>query len=73
LTTTYAAQAAIHNSLPVLQEIVSLLENDEDESVKNEVNKRRIRLGASGPEQLKKEVGSEIWGRSRVRLIFTDL
>jgi superkiller protein 3 len=58
---------AIHDSLPVLEEIVNLTEKDEEEVVKREVEKRRMRLGASGPEKLKKEVGREVWGGSKVR------
>jgi hypothetical protein len=71
-TTTHLTQAAIYDSLPVLEEIVALLEEDETESMKKEVDKRRTRLGAPGQEQLKKEVGSEIWGTSRVRAICVD-
>jgi len=66
-TTTLAIQEAVHNSLPVLEEIITLTEQDEEETLKKEVDKRRMRLGASGPEELRKEVGREIWGSSNVR------
>lgn len=66
-STTYSVQAAIHNSLPIVEEIIDILEKDEDEILKKEVDKRRTRLGAAGPEQIKKEVGREIWSTSRVR------
>jgi superkiller protein 3 len=67
--TTYTVQAAIQDSLPVLQEIVSLLEEDEEEAVKKEVANRRTRLNAAGPEQLKKDVGVQVWGASQVGII----
>lgn len=53
----------------MLEEIVSLIEKEEDEGLKKEVDKRRMRLGAAGPEQLKKDVGREIWGKSQVRFL----
>jgi superkiller protein 3 len=68
-TTTYVAQTAIHNSLPVLEQLILLLESYQDQYLKKEVEKRRTRLGSSPPEKLKKEVGVEIWGTSRVRAI----
>lgn len=67
LTTTFEAQNAVHNSLPILEEIVRLLESHEEETLKKEVEKRRTRLGAAGPEQLKKEIGIDIWSGSQVR------
>ena len=63
------AQSAIHNSLPVLLELITLLETHEEEYLKKEVEKRRTRLGAPGPEQLEKDIGKEVWGTSRVRAI----
>jgi len=72
-TTIYAAQAAIHNSLPILEEIIAILEKDEDEALKREVDKRRMRLGAAGPEQLKKEVGREIWSTSRLPALYEQV
>lgn len=47
--------------------MIKLTETYEEETLKKEVDKRRMRLGAAGPEQLKQEVGREIWGASRVR------
>lgn len=68
-TTTYAAQTAVHNSLPILEQLISILEKQEDQHLRKEVEKRRTRLGSSGLEALKKEVGMEIWGTSRVRVV----
>ena len=65
-TTTMTIQMAIQDSLPVIEEIVSLAEKDEEEMIKKEVDKRRMRLGASGPEQLRREVGREVRGVSKV-------
>jgi superkiller protein 3 len=59
-------QEAVHNSLPILEEIIALTEQDEDETVKKEISKRRTRMNAPGLEELKKEVGREIWGASKV-------
>ncbi len=66
-TTTAYAQSALYNGLPILEEIVDLIERQESSYVQKEVERRRTRLGASGPEQLRKEVGREIWAQSRVR------
>ena len=52
----------------MLDEIVRLHEAEETETIKREFEKRRLRLGASGPEQLKKEVGREVWGASPVSI-----
>lgn len=79
-TTTFAAQTAIHNTLPILEDIVEILEFQEEETLKKEVEKRRTRLGAAGPEIIKREVGREIWNASKVAvftyvssLLFTPL
>lgn len=59
-------QVAVHNSLPVIEEIVSIIERDEEVLIKNEFDKRRTRLGGPSPDQLKKDIGVEVWGTSRV-------
>ncbi|KAF8070280.1 TPR-like protein [Lyophyllum atratum] len=71
--TTFTAQTAIHQSLPHLEEIVSLLEIHEEETIKKEVEKRRTRLGAAGPELVKKEVGREVWGTSKIPLLYNEI
>lgn len=65
-TTTFFAQTVIQDSLPILEEIVSIHEKDEETNYDREVEKRRMRLGAAGPEEVKKEVGREIWSVSKV-------
>jgi superkiller protein 3 len=67
-TTTSATQEAVHNSLPIILEIMALVEKDEDETFKRELDKRRLRLNALGPEELKKEVEREVWGTSKVSI-----
>ena len=57
---------AVQNSLPIIEEIVSIIEKEEQLTVKNEVERRRTRLGAAGPEQIRKDVGREVWGSSKV-------
>lgn len=67
-TSTLAAQTVIHHSLPHIEEVVGLIEREEEDTVKKEVEKRRTRLGAPSLEVLKDEVVREVLGRSRVCL-----
>ncbi|KAF7321489.1 Antiviral protein [Mycena kentingensis (nom. inval.)] len=69
----YATQAAVHNALPILEEIVAVLERNEASAYDKEVAKRRTRLGAATPEVLRKEVGVEIWGSSRLPKFYADI
>ena len=62
-----ASQNAIHNGFQVLEEITSLTEALEEDTFKREVEKRRMRLGAPSPEQIKKELFIEIFSKSQVR------
>ncbi|KAJ6607768.1 superkiller protein 3 SKI3 [Mycena sp. CBHHK59/15] len=72
-TMTYKTQSAVHNSLPIIEEIISIIERDEEEMYNKEFAKRRTRLGATSPEQLRKEVGVEIWGVSRLPKLYDDV
>ncbi|KAI0093293.1 TPR-like protein [Irpex rosettiformis] len=72
-TTTFDAQSAIHNSLPILEEIISIIETHENDVFQKEVAKRRTRLGAAGPEAVKREVGREVWGISRLPLLYQEI
>ncbi|KAF8972954.1 hypothetical protein BDZ97DRAFT_1900816 [Flammula alnicola] len=65
-TTTFEAQDAIHNGFRVLEEVVSLTEALEEDTFKKEVERRRMRLGAPSPEQLRKEVFMEIYNKSQL-------
>ena len=73
-TTTFAAQSAIQDSLPIIQEIVQILEEYEDTTFAQEVDKRRKRLGAPSPDVIRREVGYEVLSASRVQvsLVCTD-
>lgn len=71
-TTTFVAQSAIHNSLPVIEEIVLIVENRDNSVFAKEVEKRRQRLGAAGPEAVKREVGKEVWGSSKVAYLMSS-
>lgn len=66
-TSTYNLQRSVHHSLPILEEIVEILEKQEQSFVTNEINKRRTRLNAGPPEQIKRDVGLEVWSISQVR------
>ena len=66
-TTTFTAQSAIQDSLPIIQEIVQILEKYEETTFAQEVDKRRKRLGAPSPEVIRQEVGYELWSQSQVR------
>jgi superkiller protein 3 len=55
--------------LDVLDEMISLTEIIEEDAYKHEVEKRRMRLGASSPDQLRKEVFRDITNSSQVQSI----
>ena len=59
----------MQDSLPTLQEIVSLTEKEEEEKIIKEVDKRRMRLAAGSPDVIKNEVGREVWGSSTVQTL----
>ena len=65
-TTTFATQSALQNSLPIVQEIVEILEKYEDTTFAQEVDNRRKRLGAPSPEVIRQEVGLEVLNESQV-------
>jgi superkiller protein 3 len=67
-SSTFFTQSAIHNSLPILEEIVSLLEKEEEEAFSQGVEKQRTRLNAPPLDIIKQDVGCGIWTKSRVRL-----
>jgi superkiller protein 3 len=65
-STTASSQAAIYNSLPILEEIVSLNEADETETLDKEIGNRRKRLNAGSPRSVRNEVIREVYGSSNV-------
>ncbi|KAJ7072456.1 TPR-like protein [Mycena amicta] len=70
---SYTTHAAVHNSLPILEEIISILEREETAVYDKEVAKRRTRLGAASPEVLRKEVGVEVWSLSQLPKFYSDV
>ncbi|KAG6908388.1 hypothetical protein DXG01_004817 [Tephrocybe rancida] len=72
-TTTLVAQTAIHQSLPHIEEIVRLVELHDEETLKKEVEKRRMRLGAPSLEVIKNAVGREIWGPSQLPSLYEEI
>jgi hypothetical protein len=65
-TTIVSSQAAVYNSLPILDEIVSLVEADETETLEKEIANRRTRLNAGSPQSVKNEVVREVYKGSKV-------
>ncbi|KAG6857271.1 hypothetical protein H0H87_007104 [Tephrocybe sp. NHM501043] len=72
-STTLVAQTAIHHSLPHIEEIVRLVEVQEEETIKREVERRRTRLGAPSLDVLKNEIGREVWGESRLPSLYEEI
>ncbi|KAF9222633.1 superkiller protein 3 [Gyrodon lividus] len=72
-TSTFDTQTAIHNSLPVIEEIISITERDEEVFIKNEFDKRRTRLGGPPPDQLKKDIGVEVRGTSKLPSLYQEV
>ncbi|EJD03262.1 TPR-like protein [Fomitiporia mediterranea MF3/22] len=74
-TTTFATQSAVHNTLPTLEEIVTLTEAEEANVITREVEKRRTRLDAAsaGPEALKKQVGLSVWTTSKLPELYNEI
>ena len=65
-TTTFRIQDAVHNTLAVLEEIIGLVERQEEDYTKKEFEKRRTRLNAGPPDEIRQTIGREIWGSSKV-------
>ena len=63
---TFETQEAIHNGFRVLHEILKLTQAQEEERFEKEVEKRRMRIGAAGPEAVRREVGLEMFSTSEV-------
>lgn len=68
-TTTFEAQVAIHHGSDILDEIIFLTEILEADTSSRELEKRRMRLGALGPDQLRKEVFRDISDSSQVQFM----
>ncbi|TFY67241.1 hypothetical protein EVJ58_g1753 [Rhodofomes roseus] len=72
-SSTHPTQLAIQDSLPTLEELISIHEQEETENIEREFQKRRTRLGAAGPEQLKKEVAREFMCPSQLPRLYNEV
>ncbi|OAX37205.1 superkiller protein 3 [Rhizopogon vinicolor AM-OR11-026] len=72
-TSTSPSQSAIHNSLAVYEELISLTEREEETFIKSEFDKRRTRLGGPKPEQLRKDIGLEVWRSSKLPALYNEI
>ncbi|KAK2467787.1 hypothetical protein APHAL10511_000082 [Amanita phalloides] len=72
-TTTMSVQRSIYTSLPLFEEIASLIESYEEDMMSKEIQKRRTRLNAPDLKQLQKLVGQEVWSSSRLPEIYTEI
>ncbi|KAL4262302.1 TPR-like protein [Pleurotus pulmonarius] len=66
-------QDAINNTLPVLQELVALYEDEEREVIKKEIATRRTRLGAPSLDQLTREVKYDILRKSELPTLYDEV
>ena len=66
-TNTFVAQTAIHDSLPILEELVSIYEREEATWEQSEIAKRRQRLNAPPPQEVQRVVTMELMARSKVK------
>ncbi|KZT56246.1 hypothetical protein CALCODRAFT_323866 [Calocera cornea HHB12733] len=69
----HAVQLAMVDSLPTLQEVIALSEKEEDEAVKREVDKRRMRLGAGTAEEIRRAVRKEVGEGSQLPRLYEEL
>lgn len=72
-TATASSQAAMYNSLPILEEIVSLNEADETETLDKEIGNRRKRLHAGSPQSVRNEVIREVYGSSKLPYLYDEI
>ncbi|KAG8917885.1 Superkiller protein 3 [Tulasnella sp. 418] len=72
-TTTYLIQEAIYNSLPILQELLSIEEKQEEDFIKTEIEKRRLRLNAPPLAILKQDVRREIFSVSKIPELYEEI
>ncbi|OJT10137.1 Superkiller protein 3 [Trametes pubescens] len=72
-TTIGETQAAVHNSLPVLEELVSIYEQEENNTAQNEISKRRTRLGAPPLDQIHRDVTLEVLGSSQLPRLYDEI
>ncbi|KAL0069809.1 Superkiller protein 3 [Marasmius tenuissimus] len=72
-TTTFRIQEAVHNTLTILEEIIGLVERREEDFTKKEFEKRRTRLNAGPPEEIRQAIGREVWGSSQLPALYLEV
>ncbi|KAI0743910.1 TPR-like protein [Daedaleopsis nitida] len=72
-TTIYLVQTAIHNTLPLSEEIVLIHEREEEMIIQREVSNRRQRLGAPPAEQIQRDVALEVISRSKLPGLYNEV
>ncbi|KAH9858634.1 TPR-like protein [Lenzites betulinus] len=72
-TTIEEVQSAVHNSLPVLEELVSIYEQQENSFAQNEIIKRRTRLGAPPLDQIQRDVTLEVLSSSQLPRLYDEV
>ncbi|EJU03995.1 TPR-like protein [Dacryopinax primogenitus] len=72
-STVHQIQLALASSLPTLEEVVRLSENEEEEHVKKEVDKRRMRLGAGSVDEIHRTVRREVGEGSRLPELYGEV
>ncbi|KAF8342132.1 TPR-like protein [Cantharellus anzutake] len=72
-TTTFPIQDAIYNSLPLLEEIMTLSEQEEKLVVDKEVQKRRQRIDAGTPQEIRNAVVLEIAKSSNLLSLYSEI
>ncbi|TBU40919.1 TPR-like protein [Dichomitus squalens] len=72
-TATFVVQSAIHNSLPILEELVSIYEQDETTWQESEITKRRQRLDAPSPQEVQRAVTLELMARSKLPALYNEV
>lgn len=66
-SSTYEAESLIHNSLPILEELLRVKEAEEHNVIQKEVEKRRQRLTTTtSAEETRKTVMQEVMSKSEL-------
>jgi superkiller protein 3 len=65
-SSVYEIQQMIHDSLPVITEILASTETDEAKAIKSEIDRRRMRLTSGSAAETRQAVQREVMGKSRL-------
>ncbi|KAI0356305.1 TPR-like protein [Trametes cingulata] len=72
-TSIGSIQSAAHNSLPILEELVSIYEQEENNVAQSEIGKRRQRLGAPPVDQIIRDVTLEVLASSKLPRLYDEI